>query len=232
MPALASLEIYSHNSDWDFAQSLNHSFPDDRLSRRLFSNPPIFEVGRRYHYQGIRSLGFRIGSFEVQFDFNVDDTEANHGVTTACIQLDVQKWKEFFRSHPEVRSVEKLCGEPISNSLRDALSPAGDDQVILCPRLESVMSKMYIDIIQLNPLLICLRYRRAAGFKLRYLRMMERTLWAYRIAEDICPLVEVLELDFPNKLQQKVSSIFRHALTDSQWGRECLLAMMGSRVSV
>ena len=97
----------------------------------------------------------------------------------------------------------------MSDSLWGALLPAGDEeQVVLCPRLESVVFKAYTDITQLNPLLTYLRYRRAVGFKLKHLRIMEYTLWAYKIAEDIRPLVEVLEVDFPNKLQQKVSSIF------------------------
>ena len=227
MPALASLEIHSHTSDWDVAWSLNHFFPDDRLPRRLFSDPPIFEVGRRYDYHGILSLEFNIGSSKLQFDFNVDDIEAGHDATAACIKLvppsittlklesaklDIQQWKEFFRSHPEIRWIEctELHGEPMFESLWGGLLPAGDDdRVIPCPRLESVVFKVYTDIAQL---LVCLRCRRAAGFKLRHLRIMEYTLWAYRIVEDIRPLVEVLEVDFPNKLQQKVSSIFMDGL--------------------
>jgi len=70
------------------------------------------------------------------------------------------------------------------------------------------MFKTYADITQLNPLLICLRYRSAARFKLGYLRIMEYTLCAYRIAEDIRSFVEVSKVDFSNKLRQKVSSNF------------------------
>ena len=47
---------------------------------------------------------------------------------------------------------------------------------------------------------------RAAGFKLRHLEIMEHGLWAHKTAEYIRFLVEVLEVNFPRELQQKVSS--------------------------
>jgi len=223
IPALASLDIHSRVSDWDIVRSLDHFFPDDRLPGRLFSDPPVFELGRPCLYEENPSLKFSIGSLKVQFDFNAYDAEASHNVTASCIllvppsvttiklelaKLNVQEWKEFFRSHPEVRSIEytELRGEPMSKSLWDALSPAeDDDQVVLCPRLESIVCNVNTGTERVKPLLISLSYRGSAGFKLRHLKMRGR--WIYKIVGIIRPLVEVLEVDFPNKLEQKVSLI-------------------------
>jgi hypothetical protein len=75
-----SLETHSYVSGWDVAQSPNRP-PGDRLPRKLFSDPPIVEVGRHHHYQGVPSLGFSIGSPKFRFDFNVGGVGA--GNTTA-----------------------------------------------------------------------------------------------------------------------------------------------------
>ena len=77
-----------------------------------------------------------------------------------------------------------------------------------CTRgLELIAFKVYIDTTQSNQPLICLRYRRAARSKLKHLKIIEYDSWAYKVAEDIRPLVEVLEINFLNRLQQKVFSV-------------------------
>jgi len=223
-PALVSLEIHSRISDWDVARSLDHFFPDNRLQRRLFSDPPVFEVGRPYHYGGTPPLEFSIGSFKVRFDINADDAEAHHNATAACVRLvppsvttlklemaklDGQQWKEFFRSHPEIQSIEctDFRGEPMPDSFWGALSPTEDDGwVTLCPKLDSIVCKVYTDTDQLTSLLVCLLHREYAGFKLRHLKIVDSGKRIYRIAEIIRPLIEVLEVDFPSQLKQKVSS--------------------------
>ena len=50
IPALATLEIRSRSSSFTVARPLRHFVPDDRLPRRLFSDPLVLEVGRFNHY--------------------------------------------------------------------------------------------------------------------------------------------------------------------------------------
>lgn len=223
IPALASLEIRSHPSASDFARSLNHFFPDDRLPRRIFSEPPLFEVWRPFGETS--SLGFSIGSFKVQFDFDPDDAEASRNATAACgllvppsittlklefSGLQVQEWRQFFRSHPEVRWVEctGTWAEPVSESLWDALSPKGDDdQAIICPRLESIVFETHSAPVEFMRLVDCLWCRGDAGFKLRHLKIVDFGQWAYKIAGLTHPLVTIIEVDPPKELMPNVGPI-------------------------
>ncbi|KAF9644293.1 hypothetical protein BDM02DRAFT_3122117 [Thelephora ganbajun] len=227
-PALASLKIRSRTSNWDAARSLNYFFPDNRLPKELFSDPPVLKVWRPDQLEEIPFLGFGIGSLEVHFEIDVGDAEATHCATAACFQLvppsvttlklesvelDIEEWRKFFRSHPEVRSIKctDFHGGPMSRSFWDALAPEEHRyQAILCPRLEYIHCKMYTDEAeQLKLLTICLWHRRSAGFKLRHLKITEPKGWAHTVADIIDSMVEVLEIDFPSKAQQK-------------WGRDCL----------
>jgi len=63
-------------------------------------------------------------------------------------------------SHPEVRSV-KCVEVPNSGSFWDALLPAGEDNVIPSPKLESVFIVLYTGDETLTPLSDCLRNREA-----------------------------------------------------------------------
>ena len=220
VPALISLEAHTRISDGHAAQSLGRFFPD-RLPRRLFSDPPVLEVERSW--QGGTSVEFTIGSFKVRFDYDANDAEAIPNGIAACIllvppsvttiqlelsKLDVWGWKEFFRSHPEVQSIEctDFRGDPTSKPVWDALSPPeGDVQGILCPRLESIVFRMYADTVELESLVGCLLSRRIAGFKLKHLEIVDPKQVVHKAAEFIRPLVEVFGVDFPSKLKQKVS---------------------------
>jgi len=92
-------------------------------------------------------------------------------VTTLILDysdLDIEEWTEFFWSHPEVRSIESKEEEPVSESLWNALSPAGADAVTPCPKLESIsLPKERAS----TPLLNCLLNRKIAGYGLRHLRL-------------------------------------------------------------
>jgi len=223
IPALASLEIRSRISRWGFARSLNYFFPDGRLLSRLSSDPPTLVIWR--HFGGTPSLEFSIGRSKVQFDLRADGGEASRVATAACVllvppsvttlklgfpKLGVQEWKQFFGLHPEVRSIEctefkaDLTGEPPW----DSLALGGDEgQVILCPKLESIVLNVRAATAHLAPLFRCLLYRREVGFKLRHLKIVEPRPRVYRVAESIRPLVEVLDIAFPSELQQKVSLV-------------------------
>ena len=219
-PILASLEVHSRVSDWGFARSLTHFFPDDRLPRKLFSDPPTFVVQRHFN----QSVEFGIGSFKVQFGHRPDDTEASYKATAVCVPLvppsvtaleldfsalDVQEWKQFFRLHPAVRSVEcrGFHDDPMSESFWVALSSAGDDDQILCPELESLVLGAHAAAERLIPLFRCLHYRGSVGFELKHLKIAESSPAVYRMAEHIHSLVGALEIDFPSELEQKVGQI-------------------------
>lgn len=221
-PVLASLKIGSGVRDGDITRSLGHFLPGDHLPKRLFSDPPIFKIGSP-NYPKVTSLIFSMGGFEVDFHFGLGNANLVAGafvplvpqsVTTLKFEfseLDVREWKEFFRSHPEVRVIEctEFHGEPVSESFWDALTPPEDgDQVPLCPRLESVTLKVYTDTTKLEPPISCLRRRRDAGFKLRHFKITEIYGMADRMTEDIGPLVEMLEVETKlNKRSREVSPI-------------------------
>ena len=228
IPALASLEIRSRVSHWDFARSLNYFFPDDRLPRRFFSDPLALMIWR--HFAGTPSLEFNIGRLKLQFDLRAGDGEASRDATAACIllvppsitslelgfpNLAVREWRRFFRLHPEVRSIEctEFKADLTCEPFWDALSLAEDeDQAILCPRLESIVMNVRAATAHLIPLFRCLQYRGSVGFKLRRLKIVEPRPRVYRVVEHIRPLVEVLEVAFPSELIQKVNPASKNVL--------------------
>ena len=127
-------------------------------------------------------------------------------------QFSEREWRDFFMSHPEVRSIE--CTEfyqvAVSRSLWDALSPVGEDPDIPCPRLESIFITSYTRDVTFTPLSDCLRKRQAAGFKLRRFKMVDFHLVMTDMDEfhkEFSPLVEVLEAPKPSKVAQRVSPV-------------------------
>jgi hypothetical protein len=90
-------------------------------------------------------------------------------------RLDERDWRDFFRTHPEVRSIgcSEVVVEPMSKSLWNAPSPVqGGVQDISCPSLGSIYLRVeYKEPQRLASSLNCLRDRKTAGFKLRYLNI-------------------------------------------------------------
>ena len=227
IPAIASLDIIANISDGDATRALGLLFPDDRLPKRLFSDPPVFKIGPRNTRREMPYMGFNIGSFKIQFE---SDRYSNLGQNAfvACIPLvpssvttlqadfsefDQQVWREFFRLHPEVRSIGCYDTGVQYKSLWEALSPVrGGDPVILCPGLESIHLKVAARISHLVPLLTCLRHRNRARFKLRHLSIDDngKSGEADMMAEDFGPLVEVLDVKFPPIEEQRVSPVSMH----------------------
>ena len=226
LPAITSLEIRSY-APWDVARNLNLLFPDDRLPTRLFPNPPTFAV-RTAGCEGVdASIEVDIGSIKLRFDLPLGDGEFGRNAVMSCIprlvppsvttlaldytQLDEQGWREFFMSHPEVRSIEcaEFCGMPVSRSLWDALSPAGEGGTdVPCPRLESILITSYTNNVEFTPLSACLRNRQTAGFKLGRLKIMDyHRLMNHGYAEEFGPLVEAVEADKPRRFDQRVSLV-------------------------
>jgi len=136
---LAHLEIYSC-SGYHISWSLNHFFPDDRLPKRLFRNPPVLEVWKLW-YGGRCSIEFNTGSFKVVFPLDEDDCLNDRNVVLDCIPLappsvetlrfsnfpttlSKQHLRGFFGTHPEVRSIER--SDDMFKSFWDALSPADE----------------------------------------------------------------------------------------------------------
>ena len=244
LPVVASLEIRSY-LPLDMAQSLNSLFPDDRLPTRLFPNPPIFAVRSAGNEAEDVSIEIDIGSIKLRFDFPWGDGEFGRNVVMSCTprlvppsvttlqldytQFDERGWREFFMSHPEVRSIEctEFCGIPVSRSLWDALSLAeGEDTGVPCPRLESIFITSYTDQVSFTPLSDCLRNRQTAGFKLRHLKILDyHRLMTHRHSEEFRPLVEVVEANEPGRSRQRVSPVSKAEplLTDLQWGNRLLL---------
>jgi hypothetical protein len=221
-PALASLETHSAGSGWDITRSLNFFFPDGHLPKGLLSSPSV--LGARGPHKRPHILVLQIGGFKGSFHLDVNNVDAIYNAVATCVplvppsaialrflwtMLDLQKWKDLFKLCPGVRSIEFVegpRGELMSISLWEALSPAKDDgEGILCPRLESVVFRMNRSF-KLDPLLSCLRRRKSAGLKLGRFRIVDDAKWAYKSAEEIRPLVEVLEVDLPDTTKQKVSS--------------------------
>ena len=245
LPVITSLEIRSFVS-WDTAQTFkNRLFPDDRLPTRLFPNPPTFAVRTVGMEDSDASIEIDIGGIKLRFDFPLGQGERGRSAVMSCIpslvpssvtaleleytQLNEREWRDFFMSHPQVRSIE--CSEffrvAVSRSLWDALSPAGEDAGIPCPRLESIFITSYTKDVVFTPLSDCLRKRQAAGFKLGRLRVVDY----HRLItdmdgfhEEFGPLVEVLEARKLSRLVQRVSPVSMRgncARTDDlQWGRD------------
>lgn len=209
-PAITSLRIRSRILSQDVARSLNLVVPGDHLQKRLFSNPPVFEIASTGHAVPDFMSVF-IGSFKALFDFDVNDAGIISNAIMACIQplappsatalkldytglgLGEVGWREFVISHPEVHSIEcsNSTGEPVYGSLWDALSPSGTDLVPPCPKLESI--KLFGDPGSTR-LLDCLLDRKNAGFELKYLKA---TSAAYGLAGEFNHLVGALEINKP-----------------------------------
>jgi len=228
LPVITSLEIRSFVS-WDIAQTFkNRLFPDDRLLTRLFPNPPKFAVRTVGMEDVDASIEIDVGGIKLRFDFPLGQGELGRGVVMSCIpslvppsvtaleleytQLNEREWRDFFTSHPEVRSIEcsEFCGVAVSRSLWDALSPSGEDTGIPCPRLESILITSYTNDVVFTPLADCLRKRQTAGFKLRRFRMVDYHRFITDMDgfdEEFGPLVEVLEARKQSRSVQRVSAI-------------------------
>ena len=227
-PVITSLSIRSFVS-WDMVQTLKtRLFPDDHLPARLFPNPPTFAVRVIDVEDPDTSIEIDIGSVKLRLDFPPGQGERGRSVVMSCIPslvpssvttLDLQYtqqtergWRDFFTLHPEVRSIECTVSHrtPVSRSLWDALSPAGEDTGILCPKLESIFVLSHPRDAVFTDLSNCLRNRQTAGFKLRCLRVKDShgylaDLNGFR--EEFGPLVEVVEAREPCKFVQRVSTV-------------------------
>ena len=225
LPVVTSLSICSFISR-EIARTLKtRLFPDDHLLARLSSNPSIFAVRVVGLDDPDNSIEVDIGSIKLGFNFPLDGHEncieafmtfipslAPPSVTTLKLeytQLTEQEWRDFFTLHPEVRSVE-FGGYHVSRTLWDALSPAGEDTDILCPRLESVSITLFTRNVTLTALSDCLRNRQTAGFKLRHLKVLDSHVnmgGMDMLYERFGPLVEVIKADGDSKLTQRVSFV-------------------------
>jgi len=218
IPAISSLKIRAEFSPWEVELSLNHFFPDDRLPSRLVPNPPIFEVWPDCGYGIYDSLKVKIGSTHIQFDFDIDESEATlEAVMTGILPLvppsvttlridhsdfDRGRWTEFFGLHPEVRSMESRDEGPVSESLWGALTPAGADAIVPCPKLESIS---LLKERATTPLLNCLLNRKITGHGLRILKLWEADNW---IAEQLGLLVEELQvINVPDESVKRVRPV-------------------------
>ena len=225
IPAIVSFEVRTLLSAWEAEQCLEWFFPDDRLSSRLFPDPPVFEVWPDSGDGMWDSLKVKIGGAKIQFDFDMDEAENYSNAIMSCIHplvppsvttlrldhsgLDEEEWVEFFGSHPKVRSIEctKSAWGPVSESLWDALSPDGAHGIPLCPLLESI--SVFNDPAY-TPLLNCPRNRKNAGYELRYLklwgvgdelagefRLLVEELQVFSKPIDPCEKVRFISLDEP-----------------------------------
>ena len=208
IPAIDFLEIRSHVFPFEVSWSLRFFFVNHRLSRRIFPNPSVFGIRVADEDDMSGSVHVAIGGFKMWFDFDEDVAETVYDAITTCvppmvppsvailklgnIKLDERAWKEFFRSHPEVRAIEcsDSSRESVFNSLWDALSPSGTDEGPLCQKLESIS----LDGPTSAPLLLgCLVNRKNAGFGLRHLRFRELD---DGLVEEFRLLVEELQVFF------------------------------------
>jgi hypothetical protein len=222
IPVISSLTIVTYIPFDKEKQAFGYIFPDDHVSTKLFSDPPVFKIEELdcefIHHTPWNTLTFHIGNFKMKL---MSAHSLDAGITTwfplvpsslTTLQtnfsmLDQQEWREFFLTHREVRSVE--CGWYAFESLWDALSPVqeGDHQVVLCPSLGSICFQVNSEGAGLTSLLSCLRDRKATGFGLKHLNIngVDRQE-AWKMAEDFRPLVEVLEV----KLSPIVSPTLTH----------------------
>ena len=240
-PAVVSLWIHSDISSRDVGRSLDLLIPNNHLYKRLFSDPPLFEI------QATDSLvssvmAVYIGGFGMQiaFDFGDGGIVRNPIMTRIMplvppsvtvlkincsgLGLDELEWREFFSSHPEVRSIEcpESSWKPVPKSLWDALSPSGPEAAPPCPMLESIS-------LFCNPspthLLNCLISRKCAGFGLKYL---EVTRVVDELAEKLRPLVEKLRASKPDIKSEEVRPVSMDELdirvmTGFQWRLQLFL---------
>ena len=201
-PAINSLHICSHVIPAEVSWSLGFFFPDCRLPDRLFQNPPVFRIDPTA-LDTFASIYVTIGAFEMQFKFDYHMEEAGRSAIATCVfplvppsvatldlcyvQCSEEEWSEFFRLHPEVRSLDfsESSKEPVPGLLWNVLSPAGVGEAPLCPKLDSISSSPS------TPLLNCLRNRKKAGFGLRRVDFWDLD---GEMAEEFSSLVEVLNI--------------------------------------
>ena len=224
LPVITSLDIRAFVYP-DMVHNLQTIlFPDDRLPVRLFPNPPRFSV----RTDGTDELGaytqIEIGGIKLWLDFPPGEGEHGRDVVMSCIpslvplsvislnlectELSEQEWRDFFMSHPEVRSIEciEFYGRGVSRSLWDALLPAGEGIGIPCPSLESISITSYTDEAIFTPLSDCLRHRQATGFKLKRLKMddFHRSMANMdEFHEEFGPLVEAVEARKPSEHERR-----------------------------
>ena len=122
IPAIISLEIRSQVSSSEVVWSLGSFFPsDDRLPSRLFQNPPVFGIGPADEDGLCESMKVNIGGVIIRFDFDINEYEIVRNTIMTCVRplvppsvttlelddskLSEQEWREFFRLHPEVRTI-------------------------------------------------------------------------------------------------------------------------------
>jgi len=221
IPAIDLLEIRSIVSLWDIDRVPGHFFPDDRLPNRLFPHPPVFEVWPDDGGGAFDSYTVRIGSCHLGFGFDTHEFDVTSkavmqcvlplvppsvtDLKVACLNVGREDWVKFFESHPEVRSIEcsgSWWKDP-STSLCEALSPTGAEGITLCPKLESILLS---GNALASPLADCLLRRKAAGYNLKYLKLL---LYVDdRLAEELSLLVDVLEVvNMPSREIRNVGSI-------------------------
>ena len=216
LPAINSLKIRSFIS-WDVAHTLiDLLFPNDRLSSRLFPNPPTLAI-RAVGFEEVNAaIEIDIGSVRLRLDFPFGQGERGRNIVMSCIpnlvpssvialkleytKLEEPGWRDFFVSHPEVRSIEctEFSGIPVSRSLWNALKPAGEGETgVPCPGLDSITVIVpFARGASFAPLSDCLRSRGASGFKLRHLKMMDHNGFLADVEgfyDEFGPLVEVAE---------------------------------------
>lgn len=218
LSTIDSLRVRSYSS-WDEVDTvIDLLFPDDRLLSRLFPNPPTFAV----RDVGLEELGasieIDIGSVGLRLDFPIGEGEHGGNIVMSCIlnlvppsvttlkleytALEEREWRDFFMSHPEVRSIE--CAEfwkmPISRTFWDGLSPVEEEGIdVPCPGLESIVVVVSCTPdSSFTPLSDCLRNRQTAGFKLRHLKMMDHRGFLADVEgfnDEFGPLVERAEAE-------------------------------------
>lgn len=226
LPVISSLHIRSLVAPHITQTPTNLFFPDGRLPARLFTNPPRFAVGSIPIEGPVDSNGVSIGSFTLWLDFPPGHGElggnslmshitqlAPPSITTLVLDhanLGEREWRDFFRSHPEIRSIQSTVFYDLSESLWDALSPAREEDTgILCPKLESIFIALFTWGMSFTALADCLRERQHHGFKLRRLVItdMERLSgWtnAVWLQEEISPVVETFETNIKCRPVPKV----------------------------
>jgi len=235
VPAIICLEIHSLVFSQEVEWSLGLFFPDGRFPNRLFSNPPVFGIGITGEDGPCGPMKVNIGGINIWFYSDPQEQETAHDTILTYVtplvppsgtilklgdfKSNEQEWREFFRSHPEVHSIEssELLPAPMPESLWDALSPAGADAVPLCPKLELIS---LLNNSVSTSLLNCLLNRKNAGFRLRYLKLREVD---DELVKELALLVEVVEyVKILDSQEKKVGfdSIYELdvLLTDSQWG--------------
>jgi hypothetical protein len=222
IPAITSLKIRSPVSSLDLVRALDHLIPNHHIQNRLFSNPPIFEVGAAD--DGLSDfMILNIGAFKICFDFDFDDVVAIRDVIMARIQplvplsvtslkldfseseLEGLEWAEFLDSHPELRTIECLkdSSDPEAESLWEALSPSGTDNATVCQKLELIW------LVGDPPPVLrdCLLNRKNAGFELERLKV-EKPFKRAKVVEEFESLVGTLEIyKMDDKLAREVRTV-------------------------